>query len=191
MIAVPKMLSATMAAQDYLVWESQQNLRYELIAGQVVAMTGGTIPHNDLAVNLLMLLQPQARAKGCRANIADVKVMVATTGNYFYPDLVVSCDPGDRDAVQFLQNPVLIVEVLSPSTAAKDRDIKLKNYRLLPSLQEYVLISATEVWVECYRRCRDFWIYQTYGPGTTVKFESVGLEWAIEAVYDGVNLTTE
>ena len=141
MIANPQ--PTGMTVDEYLDWESHQDIRYEYLDGEIVAMTGGTIPHNDIAINLLTALRPQARARGCRINMADVKVQV-TPRIYFYPDLVVSCDQQDRNAIKLIQFPKLIVEVLSPSTEADDRGRKFTHYRSLSSLQEYVLIDSEE-----------------------------------------------
>ncbi|MGB7416744.1 MAG: Uma2 family endonuclease, partial [Thermosynechococcaceae cyanobacterium] len=80
-----------MSIEAYLEWEPRQELRYEFVNGEVFAMTGGTLPHNDIAINLLTALRPHVRKQGCRINIADVKVNVTPT-IYRYPDLVVSCD---------------------------------------------------------------------------------------------------
>ena len=186
MIAISELPPQKLTAEEYLEWEERQDRRYELIDGEAVAMTGGTVPHNDVAVNLLMLLRPHLRARGCRINISDVKVKVAATGNYFYPDLIISCDDRDRNAMQLLEHPTVLVEVLSPSTANNDRDKKLKNYRLLPSLREYILVNPAEIWVECYRRRNEVWICQTYGPGDTVQFESIEFSCPIELLYEDV-----
>jgi Uma2 family endonuclease len=141
-----------MTAAEYLAWEAEQTLRHEFINGKVYAMTGGTLPHNDIALNLYSQVRSHLRGKGCRANVADVKVRVRATGPYFYPDLVVSCDDRDRQATDAIAYPKLIVEVLSPSTAGFDRGDKFKFYRRLTTLQEYVLIDAEKVGVDCYRK---------------------------------------
>jgi Uma2 family endonuclease len=134
-----------MTAAEYLDWEPQQEQRYEYINGEIVAMTGGTVPHNDIAINLLTALLPQVRASGCRINMADVKLCVNETGLYYYPDLLVSCHPQDLNARKFIQFPKLIVEVLSPGTADKDRTDKFTDYQGIPTLQEYLLISSEKI----------------------------------------------
>jgi Uma2 family endonuclease len=137
---------------EYLAWEAEQPLRHEYIDGEVYAMTGGTLPHNDIALNLYSLVRSHLRGKGCRANVADAKVRVSPTGPYFYPDLMVSCDERDRQATDAIAYPKLIVEVLLPGTAGFDRGDKFKFYRRLSTLQEYVLIDAEKVGVDCYRK---------------------------------------
>ncbi|MBD2258381.1 Uma2 family endonuclease [Pseudanabaena sp. FACHB-2040] len=177
-----------MSVEAYLEWEPCQELRYEYVNGEVYAMTGGSLPHNDIAVNLLTALYPHIRAQGCRINIADAKVNVAPP-IYRYPDLVVSCDERDRTAVNAIHYPKLIVEVLSPGTEAFDRGNKFKEYRSLPSLEEYVLISSTQIGVEIYRRGEGrLWLYYPYQDGDTLKLESIGFELPIALLYDAVQL---
>ncbi len=138
--------------EEYLAWEREQPIRHEYIDGEVYAMTGGTLPHNDITLNLYSELRPHLRKQGCRINVVAVKVRVSEKGPYFYPDLVVSCDERDRRATEFLQYPKLIVEVLSPSTAGFDRGDKFKFYRRIPTLEEYVLIDSEKVGIDCYRK---------------------------------------
>ena len=177
-----------MTAEEYLEWEALQDLRYELIDGDVVAMTGGTIAHNRIALNLYTKLRPHAQKDGCQLTVADVKVKVEATGNYFYPDLVVSCDDRDREATKEIIFPGLLVEVLSPRTEAKDRGKKWQNYRQIPTLIEYVLINCDRRLVECFRRRDRLWIYQTFGVGEVLDLESVGVSIAVDDLYDGVKI---
>jgi Uma2 family endonuclease len=93
MVALPEPSLTPMSPAEFLEWEQTQERRYEYARGKVYAMTGGTIPHNDLAVNLLLALAPHVRSAGCRINVSDVKVKIRR--RFRYPDLVVTCD--DRD----------------------------------------------------------------------------------------------
>ncbi len=150
MIANPQ--SRGFTPDEYLAWEREQPIRHEYIDGEVYAMTGGTLPHNAITLNLYSELRPHLRKQGCPINVVAVKVRVSEKGPYFYPDLVVSCDERDRRATEFLQYPKLIVEVLSPSTAGFDRGDKFKFYRRIPTLEEYVLIDSEKVGIDCYRK---------------------------------------
>ena len=180
--------STLMTVEDYLQWEPQQELRYEFVWGHIRAMTGGTIPHNLIALNLYRAIWGKLRGKGCRAFVNDVKVQVNEAGIYRYPDVLVSCDERDRTNRQLIQFPRLIVEVLSPSTEALDRGDKFAEYRGLPTLQEYVLINAEKVGVECFRRREgDLWFYQAYGEGDDITLESIGFTGAIALLYDDVD----
>jgi Uma2 family endonuclease len=150
MIANPQPRGLT--PDEYLAWERQQPTKHEYIDGEVYAMTGGTLAHNAIAVNLVSALRGKLRGTRCKVYAADAKVRVAAKGPYFYPDVVVSCDERDRRATETLQYPKLIVEVLSPSTAGFDRGDKFKFYRRIPTLEEYVLIDAEKVGIDCYRK---------------------------------------
>lgn len=184
MIAQPSPPFSPKTVAEYLEWELQQDSRYEYVNGAVVAMTGGSVAHNLIALNLYTALRPHLKARGCRATVADVKVQVSET-IYYYPDLVVTCDQRDLQSRQLIQFPCLIVEVLSPSTATSDRDEKFKNYRALTSLQEYVLIDSEKVNVERYRRGEGrMWLYHPYTTNETLMLESVDFECDVNQIYE-------
>lgn len=177
-----------MTAEEYLAWEAQQEFRHEYVDGEILAMTGGTLPHNDIALNLYTALRPHLRQRGCRVNVSDAKVQAWKNSRYFYPDLVVSCDPDDLQARDFIQHPKVIVEVLSPGTANYDRTKKLKYYRRIPSLQEYVLVDSEAIIVEVYRRREGkMWLYCEYEAGEAIALESIEFACAIELLYEGVS----
>ncbi|AFZ18917.1 Uma2 family endonuclease [Allocoleopsis franciscana] len=175
--------------QEYLDWEEQQSIKYEYIDGEVFAMTGGTIPHNDLAVNLTTALKNHLRGKGCKVSMADAKVGVSERGPFHYPDVMVTCDERDRRAIRVIYYPCLIVEVLSPSTEAKDRGKKFQNYRRISTLKEYVLISAEQKVIECFRlNEKGVWELYTYSEGDEVELKSIDFRCPIELVYEDVML---
>ena len=191
MIAIPQQ-PAKMSIEEYLAWEIDQDIRYEYINGEVFAITGGTIPHNDIALNLYRPLYSHLRARGCRVNVSDVKVQVTPKSPYFYPDLIVSCHPDDLNARKFIQNPKLIVEVLSPGTSGRDRGEKFRYYLTIPSLQEYILIDSEKVSVERYCRGEGrMWLYYPYTTGDMITLSSIAFEFPIEMLYDSVGLETE
>lgn len=176
-----------MTIAEYLKWEPLQERRYEYVNGTVIAMTGGTIPHNDIALNLYRALYLHVRSNGCRINVADVKVEVSSNSPYYYPDVVVTCDPRDITARKLIRHPKLIVEVLSPGTEAKDRGEKFAHYRSSPTLQEYVLIESEKVSVECYRRGEGrLWLYTPYTAGDSLTLESLAFSCPIEQLYEDV-----
>jgi len=186
MVATPQPQPLT--ASQYLAWETQQEHRHELANGIPIAITGGSLAHNDIAINLLSALRPATRSQNCRLNLADAKVQINDT-TYRYPDLVVSCDERDRVATEALRHPCLIVEVLSPGTAARDRGEKLREYRSLSSLHEYLLLDSQSIFGELYRRSQSrFWLYDTYSKGEIIRLESVGIDLAIDAIYEAVIL---
>ncbi|MEA5580119.1 Uma2 family endonuclease [Nodularia harveyana UHCC-0300] len=191
MIAIPQPPSK-MTVQEYLTWEPQQDIRYEYVNGKIFAMTGGTIPHNDIALNLYTALRPHLHSKGCRVNVSDVKVQVTPQSPYYYPDLIVSCDPQDLKAHKFIQYPRIIVEVLSPGTSARDRGEKLSDYLTMPTLQEYLLIDSEKISVERYSRGEGrMWLYYPYIPGDIITLSSIEFECPIELLYENVIFPTE
>jgi Uma2 family endonuclease len=176
-----------MTPQEYLEWEATQEIKHEYIDGEVFAMTGGTIPHNLIGGNLYTLLKSHLRGKGCRIFFADVKVQISEVGSYHYPDVMVSCDERDRNAIQLIQYPCLIVEVLSSSTEAYDRGEKFRRYRQLPTLQEYVLVDATQMSVDRFSRLSERrWELQTYGEGEVLELSSITWKGAIKLLYEDV-----
>jgi Uma2 family endonuclease len=176
-----------MSPLEYLEWEEQQDIKYEYINGEVFAMTGGTIPHNDVAFNLASGLKNHLKGSKCRVNIADAKVGVSDTGPFTYPDVVVSCHPKDKKAIKFIQFPSLIVEVLSPSTEAYDRGGKFQLYRRIQTLQEYVLISADKIGLDCFRlNDRGLWELHPFVEGDDVHLVSVDFTFPLSLVYEDV-----
>ncbi len=191
MIAIPQE-PQKMTIEEYLEWEPQQELRYEYVNGEVFAMTGGTIPHNDIALNFYRALYPHLRARGCRVNVSDVKVQLSPQSPYYYPDVIISCDSQDLNARKFIQNPQIIAEVLSPGTSGKDRGEKFTNYLKMPSLQEYLLIDSEQISVERYCRGEGrMWLYYPYTAGDIITLSSIEFELAIELLYEGVVLEAE
>jgi Uma2 family endonuclease len=178
-----------MSIAEYFEWELHQEVRHEYVNGEVYAMTGGTLPHNDIALNLYSALRSGVRSQGCRINVSDAKVQVSLTSPYYYPDVVVSCDARDLTARKLIQYPKLIVEVLSPSTEAYDRGDKFTYYRTMPSLQEYVLINSEKISVDCYRRGEGrMWLYTPYTSGDILTIDSLEWSGAIELLYENVQL---
>ncbi|MEM9087592.1 MAG: Uma2 family endonuclease [Cyanobacteria bacterium P01_F01_bin.53] len=126
MIASPQ--SQRMTPEEYLAWETHQEIRHEYCNGEVFAMAGGTKNHDKLAFNLRRALVDSIEAQDCDMSGSDVKVLVDQGVSYRYPDLSVSCDERDRENETFYNFPKLIVEVLSSSTETVDRIVKFKEY---------------------------------------------------------------
>ncbi len=132
----------TMTVEEYFhLEENDPDTRYEYIDGHVYAMAGGTANHDTIKSNLQRILWSLLRGGPCRVYSSDMKVFISET-RYFHPDVIVTCDPGDRGTVQAIQSPRLVVEVLSPSTELTDRTWKLQNYRTHPTIEEYMLVDA-------------------------------------------------
>ncbi len=170
----------------FLDWEATQPERHEYVRGEVFAMTGASLNHNRVALNLHGLLRAHLRGSPCEVFASDVQVRVDAADAVFYPDLVVTCSADDRQQQRTLHEPVLIVEVLSPSTAGYDLSAKFAHYRRLASLQEYVTIDPDAPLVQVFRRSPDGWTLHAAEAGDTVGFASIDLCVPIAAVYEDV-----
>src|SRR5206468_12167348 len=125
--------------------------RHEYLAGQVSGMGGTSATHNLIAGNVFARLRAHLRGRPCRVFISDMKVRLEAVDFFYYPDVLVTCDP--EDSVEYFNTrPCLIVEVTSPSTALIDKREKLLAYQILDSLCDYVLIAQDEMKVQVYRR---------------------------------------
>jgi Uma2 family endonuclease len=146
-------------------------------------MSGGTRNHGRIAMNLAAIVDAHLEDGPCRAYSSDVRVQIAES-KYYYPDLTVTCSPedmsGDEDMIYF---PRLVVEVLSPSTEARDRSEKFRAYQKCPSIEEYVLIRTEYQEVEIYNRQGDIWTYRRFGSGQEVELLSIGLTIPLAALY--------
>ena len=140
---------------DYLAYERDSGMKHEYDRGEILAMAGGSPRHNALASRVSAALE-NGRRPGCVAFQSDQRIRVVATGRATYPDASLVCGPIERDPADpsgaTITNPGLIVEVLSPSTEEEDRGAKWHHYQLIPSLQEYVLVSQSQARVERYRR---------------------------------------
>ena len=136
---------------DYLQGELVSDIRHEYVAGQVFAMAGAGEAHNRISLNIAFHLRAASRGTPCGVFISDMKVRVAAHEAFYYPDVVLTCDPHDRESL-YKTSPCLIAEVLSPSTEIIDRREKLIAYRTLPSLRDYLLVAQDSRRVERFRR---------------------------------------
>ncbi len=165
---------STMTAEAYLAWEADQPLKHEYVAGEIFAMGGASDRHVTVTLNVAGALRHQLRGGPCRVYMADMKVRVAAADAYFYPDVLVTCDPADHRRTHHKEAPLLVVEVLSPSTAAYDRGAKFAAYRRLASLREYLLIDPELGSVELYRADGNgHWVLYPHDAGDTVTLAGV------------------
>jgi Uma2 family endonuclease len=177
---------------EYFAQEEQAEQRSEFYEGEIFAMAGGTANHNLITLNVAASLRSALRNKSCKAFMADLRLLVKRRQLYTYPDVMVICGPlqyapGRNDTVT---NPVLIVEVLSPSTEAYDRGKKFEFYRTIDSLKEYVLVDQSRMYVERHRPLGlGRWEMTAFtAPDDVLALESVDVELTLAAIYDGVEL---
>ncbi|MBX3182499.1 MAG: Uma2 family endonuclease [Polyangiaceae bacterium] len=145
------------SVEEYLESELLAGVKHEYLAGQVLAMGGASDRHGLIVTSLSALLLPHARSKGCQLFSSDMKVRIDHQGDswFYYPDLVLSCDPSDRESPHYRRNPCLLVEVLSPSTEHIDSREKLLAYRLIPRLREYLMLRQDHAQADLYQRGED------------------------------------
>jgi Uma2 family endonuclease len=173
--------------EEYLeIDRASLDVKYEYIDGHMYAMSGGTIDHAQIAMNLIRALADHFQGRSCRVFSSDVRVQVAEK-KYFYPDVTVSCNPEDwqQGNVDIIRFPRLAIEVLSPSTEARDRRKKSVSYQACPTVQEYALINTQYQMVEIFRRHVDgnLWLYHQYGPSQEAKLASVKLTIPLAEIY--------
>jgi Uma2 family endonuclease len=175
--------------EEYLRLEARSPVRHEYVSGEMFAMTGGTLRHNTIAGNLFVALKSRLRDGPCRVYMNDVRVRVEKVRSYYYPDLLVVCTKGGETpdlAAVTVDDPVLVVEVLSQGTEGTDRREKLLAYRQLPSLSEYVLVSQDEQRVEIHRRRGDIgWEKIEHSAGEAVTLRSVDLSIGMSEIDAG------
>ena len=173
--------------EEYFLWEEKQLLRHEYLNGELYTMSGGTQNHGRIASNIIFIVKGHLRGGGCQVGNSDCRVNILETKDYVYPDVSVTCDERDRTAIQAIQYPCLIVEVLSPSTASYDRGDKFRLYRRNPSLQDYVLVDAEKIAIDLYRK-NDLgnWEIFNYQSGDNIQLRSINLSFPIESVYEDI-----
>ncbi len=179
-----------LSPEEYLALERQSEEKHEYLDGEMFAMTGASLRHNGIVWNVAGTLYSQLRGRPCRASIADLRIQVAATGLYTYPDIVVVCgEPQLADgSFDTLLNPTLIVEVISPTTEAYDRGKKFAHYRTIESLAEVVLVSQERVEVEQFsRQPEGGWLLREANRlEDSLPLASIGCELSLAAVYERV-----
>jgi Uma2 family endonuclease len=181
--------------EEYLAIEVESEEKHEFHDGEIIPMAGGLPNHNQIAGNIYATLNFALRGKPYQAFVTDQRLWIPAKRLYTYPDVMVMTLPlvlqeGRKDVVM---NPLLIVEVLSKSTAVYDREEKFRAYRTIPTFQEYVLIDQYSQHIEHYVKVgAKKWNLQEYDEAdTVVQLSSVGLELAIVDIYDKVSFEVE
>ncbi len=175
-----------LSPEEYLAGERHADVKHEYIAGEAFAMAGGTPEHSHLSSDVQVALAVRVTERGCEVNNSDLMVRVGDEGPFFYPDVTATCGDPTFDADGCLRNPLLIVEVLSESTAAFDRGEKFFHYRRIPSLRHYVLIEQARMLVEHYERQENgLWtlVGEHTEPGHRLSLPALGADVPLSEVY--------
>ena len=177
--------------EEYIALERKAEFRNEYLSGQIVPMSGGSYNHSLIVTNILGELHHQFKGQGCEVLTHSMRVRAIPRDTYFYPDVVVVCgEPEFEDDVfDTLLNPIVIVEVLSPSTEAYDRGEKFTRYKHIASLQEYLLVSQDKVSVEHHRRHGTQWMLSHYRALEEVlQLPAIGCELPLRDIYARVTV---
>lgn len=172
---------------DYLASEESSDVRHEYLGGMVYAMAGVTRPHNQIAQNLTFNLRQHLRGGPCKIYMSDIRVnfKIREDEYYYYPDIVVTCDPRDTHE-RFVRFPKLIVEVSSSSTERVDRREKFLAYTTIESLEEYILVPQTGSGFTVFRRANGWRVEKISGDNADLTSASLQVTLPRVAIYEGV-----
>jgi len=188
-----------MTVEQYLTLDEATDAKYEYDNGYVfmlrppssaydenaiLDMAGSSVAHGAICTQLVYLLVGALRGRPCRAYTSDTRMKLAER-QYFYPDITVACG---QETGSMLQNPTVVIEVLSPTTEKRDRGAKFQSYKALPTVQEYMLIGSEYQAIEVHRREGTFWRQYHYRTGDLVELTSIGVRFPFDEVYDGIEL---
>lgn len=181
-------LKTKISVKDYLEGENFSEIKHEFLNGEVYAMAGASDRHHRICANVFIKLDSHLAESKCEAFMAEMKLK-ADEKTFYYPDVFVSCDKAIKSAF-FREEPILIVEVVSPSTRQTDHREKLRVYQQIPTVQEYVIIEQDRMLVELHRRQPDGrWITYFYNESDLdeiLEFQSVNLSLNLEEIYNRV-----
>lgn len=174
--------------EEYLAYEVETGIKHEYIDGEIYAMSGGSGDHALIMMNCGAELNLQLRGSQCRVYSSDLKVKISDS-KYVYPDLSVVCNEAEYadDQRSILLNPIMVVEVVSPSSASYDRGSKLDFYRSVSSIQAYLILEQATAKAHLYSRENDKWLFQSFsGLETVVPLPLIDCQLAMDEVYRGV-----
>jgi Uma2 family endonuclease len=178
-----------MTLAEFLEWEERQPLRYEFDGVGPVAMTGGTFAHAAVQRNLAIAIGGRLRDKPCQFFGSDLKFQVAE-GHIRYLDGMIVCSPVNRSAT-VVYDPVVIFEVLSPSTTRNDRIVKAREYQATPSVQRYVMLEQDGVNAVVYARSGDTWTHEILVADSTLALPEIGVSLPLAELYEGIVFEAE
>lgn len=177
-----------MTADEYLAWEATQQERHDFVDGEAFAMAGAEKRHVMASGNVYMALRQHLSGSRCSVFIAGTKVAAADGDSFFYPDVVASCSEADRKDPLLVREPTLIVEVLSPGTAAYDLGGKFASYREIASLREIAFIDLDARRTDVYRKGVDgLWVLHSFARDASVSFASVDLTLTAATLFADVD----
>lgn len=175
------------SVDDYLTGEEVSEVKHEYFGGNAYAMAGATTEHNQFSMNIAFAFRTHLTGKRCRVFMSDVKVRLSAAGEdaFYYPDVMVGCDPRDTNQL-YLRLPKVLVEVSSESTERLDRGEKRLAYQALESLEEYMIVAQDRAEVTIFRRTNKWAPETTAGLGQKVSLQALDLVLPLATVFEGV-----
>lgn len=176
---------------EYVEFEETSEVRHEFHFGHLLPIVATSDVHNEIIQNITRVLHPEFRKRGCKFYHENVKLEIIENGKYNYPDIMLTCDERDTKSRFIKRFPSLVVEILSKSTAAYDRDGKFKDFQTVPSIQYYLLVESRWQSVELFSRTEktDLWTYQNFSkPDDVVEFPKLNFKLSVAAIYEDLNL---
>jgi Uma2 family endonuclease len=168
---------------EFLAWEEEQELRWEFDGFAPVAMTGGTAGHSAIQRNLSIALGVRLRGNPCQVYTVDLKIR--TAGSIRYPDAFVVCTPVPRTAT-VVEDPIVVFEVLSPSTASVGHFVKNREYRDTPSIRRYVMLEQDVIGATVFERAGDDWVGHVFGVEAMLDMPEISIRVPLAEFYEGV-----
>jgi Uma2 family endonuclease len=182
-------LRRPMTLKEFLAWEERQELRHEFDGLAPKAMTGGTRAHSTIQSNLLAALNVRLRGKPCQAHGSHLKIEVA--GRIRYPDAFVVCSPGSN-ASQVVSDPVVVFEILSPTSAHEDLVVKNAEYRATPSVRRYVVVEQGRIGALAFVRKDKDWVTEIFdGKDAVLALPEIGISVPMADLYADLVLPAE
>ena len=174
-----------MSLDEFLVWERDQPERYEYASGVITMMTGASLAHETITMNRTFALRQVLRGTGCRPFANDAKVIAGTSVRY--PNVAVTCKP-ISDADDVVPEPILIIEVISPSTEREDRGRKKFDYFATPSIRQYAIVEQDARRIDLYTRAGDHWTDEVVEGDAILDLSSIGVEMSLNTIYEDTEL---
>ena len=182
-------LKPRLSVAEYLAWEAENEIKHEYIDGEVYAMSGGTGKHSSIMINITIAIGQQLGDSVCALHSSEMRVKV-NDSRYVYPDLSAVCGKSsyeDESEISLL-NPILVVEVTSPSSIEYDRVAKRDFYREVSSIQGYLIVDQHRVCAELYTRADVGWLLQVYtDPDVVIPLEMLNCELPLAEIYRGIS----
>ena len=180
--------------EEYITLEREaipdaEIVRSEYINGKIIGRSSSNLSHNLITSNIVAGLYTRLKSSGCFVFANEMRVSIPSANSYFYPDIGIVCEEPrfEDDVFDILLNPIVVVEVLSPSTEAYDRGDKFAHYRQLHSLQEYILVSQDKVRVDHYVRHASQWILTDFQElEQHLPLTSIQCELPLQEIYENV-----